>query len=131
MTRVNLIHPGRLHHSHLISEYRENPRVFGLVRKAQDRGLTPETCGAPDSYRMGSGHVKFFYPRLGFLVVRQMALIQEMKLRGYSPNHDSVHELGDGIEKHWFGQWTPTDACIAANLARLIEKLPHHYGERS
>lgn len=81
MTRINCIKPSELVRQHLISEYRELPRVFSLVRKAQDKGLQPSDIKAPRRYTLGTGHVKFFYDKLGYLVKRQQALIDEMQRR--------------------------------------------------
>lgn len=41
MTRINVIEPSRLSDQHLGAEYRELPRVFGLVRDAIARGERP------------------------------------------------------------------------------------------
>jgi hypothetical protein len=123
VTRVNLICVTELHHKHLVSEYRELPRVFGLVRRAQARGLTPETVVAPASYTMGTGHVKFFYTRLAFIMWRQVLLIEEMQRRGYKPGNVETSELTAGLDAHWFGAWMPTDADIAVSRTRIQEKL--------
>jgi len=87
MTRINLVPPATLARQHLVAEYRELPRVFGLVHKAQAKGRTPADCDIPKSYRLGAGHVTFFYDKLSWLLWRQMALIQEMDRRGYAVNH--------------------------------------------
>lgn len=123
MTRVNLICVTELHHKHLVAEYRENPRIFGLVRRAQARGLTPDTVVAPQSYTMGTGHVKFFYRRLGFILKRQELLIAEMLRRHYRPSNVELLDLAVGIDGHWFGDWSPTEADVAVSRGRLEEKL--------
>lgn len=123
MTRVNLICVTELHHKHLVSEYRENPRVFGLVRRAQARGLTPQTAGIPAAYTMGTGHVKYFYDKLGFILKRQELLVAEMLRRHYKPSNVELLDLAVGIDGHWFGDWSPTEADVAVSRARIREKL--------
>lgn len=123
MTRVNLIPVEDLHHKHLVAEYRENPRVFGLVRAAQARGLTPDRVVAPAVYTLGPGHVKFFYGKLNFLLIRQHLLVAEMLWRGYKPAHTDPDQLAVGIDDHWVGDWTPDEAAVAVSRARLQERL--------
>lgn len=123
MTRINLVKPEELHGSHLVSEYRELPRVFRLVRRAQARGLTPQTIRAPSAYTMGPGHVVFFYAKLDFLIWRQMSLVVEMRRRNYKVTYDEVVHLVAGIDRHWHGKWVPDEAAIAVSRARLQERL--------
>lgn len=85
MTRINCIPPSKLTGPHLVAEYRELPRVFPLVRAAILRGDVPGDPRNPADYRLGAGHVRFFYPRLGYLAQRQAALVAEMLARGYAP----------------------------------------------
>ena len=39
MTRINVVDPSELHNKHLMGELHEITRVYGLVRKAQDRKI--------------------------------------------------------------------------------------------
>ncbi|MBP7000765.1 pyrimidine dimer DNA glycosylase/endonuclease V [Amaricoccus sp.] len=41
MTRINVVPPEELSRAHLVAEYRELPRVFGMVRAMIARGLDP------------------------------------------------------------------------------------------
>ena len=81
MTRINCIPPRQLSREHLIAEYRELPRIFALVHAAIARGESPDDPRNPTSYTLGAGHVRFFYCRLGYLVKRQLAIIDEMRDR--------------------------------------------------
>lgn len=128
MTRINVISPRKLSNKHLVAEYRELPRVFGLVRRAIARGETATfTYRNYDRYVLGKGHVRFFYTRLRYLVRRYDALVQEMLRRGYKPNY--VAAQAHGIGPQWFGDWLPTSADVETNMARLRERDPHHYAE--
>lgn len=124
MTRINCIPVGELVAVHLVAEYRELPRVFGLVRKYQERGGRPDsiaTHGQPKTYVLGKGHVLFFYTRLRWCVRRHKELVAEMRRRGYRPNYPSPQV--EGLERHWFGDWEPDDAAMAINRARIKERL--------
>ncbi|TKT69834.1 pyrimidine dimer DNA glycosylase/endonuclease V [Aquamicrobium sp. LC103] len=122
MTRINCIPPAELTAQHLIAEYRELPRIFRLVRAAIARGERPDDHRNPHEYRLGVGHVRFFYSRLGYLARRQEALIKEMVSRGYSPNFTDPAGLLAGIAAEWCNDWTPSEAAIALNRARIAER---------
>lgn len=122
MTRINCIDVKRLSGKHLVAEYRELPRVFGLVRRAQQRGEQPDRSG---TYTMGKGHVRFFYARLRWLVKRHDELVREMRRRGYQPRYTEPQTDGIGVE--WFGSWTPMAADKLTNMARLRERDAKHY----
>ncbi|MDR5651311.1 pyrimidine dimer DNA glycosylase/endonuclease V [Ruixingdingia sedimenti] len=123
MTRINCIPPAELTTPHLVAEYRELPRIFGLVRAAIARGEGPGDPRNPGDYRLGPGHVRFFYPRLGWLARRQAALVAEMQARGHAPAFTDPWGLIEGIPADWCGDWTPTPAAMALNRARIAERL--------
>ena len=123
MTRINCIPPAELSGQHLVAEYRELPRIFALVRAAIGRGETPGDRRNPPSYTLGTGHVRFFYCRLGYLMRRQVAIIAEMRARGYRPAFDDPTGLIAGIPAEWCEDWEPTPEAIAANRARIAERL--------
>jgi len=125
MTRINTIPPRRLTDQHLLAEYRELPRVFALAAKAAS--VVP----VPATYTLGTGHVKFFYARTGYLAQRQQTIIQELLARGYNLTHRTAPAPVLGRD----ADWTPDDAADDINLARLREKLAKagarytHYGK--
>ena len=124
MTRINVIPPSELSRQHLGAEYRELPRIFGLVRKAILRGEAPDRNAIP-AYTLGKGHVRFFYPLLGYLADRQATIVSEMLARGYSPSHvDCLRALHADIPEAWWGSWQPSYAAEAINRARIAERTP-------
>lgn len=124
MTRINCILPSELAREHLAAEYRELPRVFGMVRGMVERGTTnPALAGIPPSYRMGKGHMKFFTDKLGYLLKRQKALVAEMWARGYQPNHTEPDNLLVGIPEVFHGDWEPNDKDLLISRARIQEQL--------
>ena len=123
MTRINCIPPSELTRQHLVAEYRELPRIFALVREAIARGERPADRRNPLEYTLGTGHVRFFYPRLGYLLRRQRLLILEMQARGYRPSFVEVDHLIEGIAEEWLADWEPTELAMAVNRARIAERL--------
>jgi len=123
MTRINCVPPEELHDKFLVAEYHELPRVYGLVKKAIARGMTPEDFAPFNEYTLGAGHVKFFYTRLKWLAERQASLVEEMLKRKMRPNYVNFDELFSGIRRAWFGDWVPDDHALMVNRNRLNERL--------
>jgi deoxyribonuclease (pyrimidine dimer) len=123
VTRINCIPPSELVGQHLVAEYRELPRIFALVRAAIARGERPDDPRNPLEYRLGAGHVRFFYSRLGYLAKRQADLVTEMKARGYQPTFTDTESLLDGFPPAWCADWQPTEEALAANRARIADRL--------
>lgn len=71
MTRINIIPVKFLTDQHLLAEYREITRVSKLARTPKQN----ETF--PTEYRLGTGHVKFFYNKGAYLQRRTAELYQE------------------------------------------------------
>jgi deoxyribonuclease (pyrimidine dimer) len=125
MTRINCVPVASLCQKHLVAEYRELPRIFGSVRKAIARGEQADDDRNPPTYRMGKGHVRFFYPRLNYLASRQAAIVCEMKRRGITVNFEApTREQYSDIPDEWFGHWQPTAKAIDINSARIADRLP-------
>lgn len=122
MTRINVVPPAELSGPHLVAEYRELPRIFGLVQKAAARGERPDDRRNPPAYVLGPGHVRFFYPRLDFLARRFAALVEEMRRRGYAPSFSAIPTAAGAIPGEWWGSWEPDPAALALNRSRIAER---------
>lgn len=122
MTRINCVDPSTLHTKHLVAEYREIPRIFNLVRKHH---LSKNKLIAPSVYTLGTGHVKFFYDKLGYIVERYSALIAEMLKRGYNPSFTNTlrSDFSDIPAKYW-NNWTPDIEAIRINVIRIADRMP-------
>ncbi len=123
MTRINLVDPKELHQKHLVAEYREIARVFALSRKAQFDVMRGKK-DLPKEYTLGTGHVLFFYNKLGYILNRYKALPTEMVSRGYSPNPIPEEDLIFKIDKKMFGDYIPTEEAIKINRARIYDRMP-------
>lgn len=116
MTRINVVPVGELSNNFLMAEYREITRVYRHVRKQQLSGKTPKI---PDTYRLGTGHVTFFYDKLLFINKRYQELIKELYSRDYRINPISINVLTLDLDTKWFNDYTPTTEAIATNQERL------------
>jgi hypothetical protein len=127
MTRINVLDPADLSAPHLLAEYREIMRVFGLASAANKRSFWTQ----PPSYRMGAGHVKFFFDKLGWIEKRHKALVEELRVRGYSPMiEDPAGAWRLVIPENLWNDWEPNDLDRETNWLRLVERDPKHYRRR-
>lgn len=116
MTRINLIDPQDLTDQHLVAEYRELPRVFTLAQQWLDRGKPGDI---PPTYRMGAGHVRFFYDKTDYLSKRQALLIAECQRRGFDIAHVQAPAPIEGATSGWL----PDVLALTRNLRRLLDKV--------
>ena len=138
MTRINCIPVEELTDKHLLAEYRELPRVSALTWKWSqnsantswiDTDLADEkvyrTWNLPRQYRLGTGHVKFFYNKGEYLRKRfEEQIVPEMQRRGFKTNFTKYRSHPDGMNQ----DWTPDDAAIQVNRARIKERLDDNAG---
>lgn len=124
MTRINVVPVTELTDKHLVAEYRELPRIFGLVRRAVARGVKRDDIEAPDEYVLGKGHVKFFYDKLLWLSWRHVYLVNEMERRGFKPNfRENLRVSFRDIPTEWWNDYVPTDDARAINRKRIEDRL--------
>lgn len=116
MTRINVVPVTELCDKHLLAEYRELPRVFKLARTC------PE---APLEYTLGSGHVKFFYNKLTFLIRRYKQLVEECQSRGFRVNYtESLERLPDvDPPDELFNDYIPTKEALHINRERIADRI--------
>ncbi|PID87396.1 endonuclease [Candidatus Gracilibacteria bacterium] len=123
MTRINLINPAELVDQHLIAEYRELPRIFGAIRKKLKNN---KEIKVGKEYKMGIGHVIFFYDKLGFLEKRYYEIVKECKKRGFNIKFDSIN-LSD-VPKKYKKDFFPSPKDIRISESRIKEKLKSKKG---
>ena len=124
MTRVNVVPVQELSDVWLLAEYRELPRV-----------LKQPVClmGAPASYQLGAGHVKWARRHGVFACKRMEQLVRELKYRGFHPVHTSG--LWNFVQPY-MEDYTVTLRDKQKNRARLRTKyltnpLAHNWTKRT
>lgn len=125
MTRVNLIDPKQLTDQHLFAEYREITRIFALVEQSVNKyGISNTLKKIPKSYRLGAGHVLFFYDKLAFIERRYQVLRDELLDRGVNITlKDSISEYRESIPDVFYQDFCPSDDELKLSLGRIIEKI--------
>lgn len=118
MTRINAgVHPQELPSKLLLAEHREITRIPNAVRSGRAK-----LVNLPSGFKLGSGHVKWFYTRLGYLHRRYLRLWYECKRRGFDVT--SKHEAfsREGIPAECFHDWEPTEHDRQLIIARIESK---------
>lgn len=85
MTRINAnIPPANLIDQHLLAEYREMVRIPSAVKKYLKSGKKMPKI--PEKFKLGPGHVVYFYDKLKFLHNRYIAIKKELDNRNTANN---------------------------------------------
>ena len=115
MTRINVgIPPAELINQHLIAEHREIKRIPNCIAKGKYN-----MDGQPNKFKLGVGHVKFFYNKLLYLKNRYISLYDECIYRGF--NVQNYINAWDNIPKELMGDYIPTENDRKLIQQRIIE----------
>lgn len=77
------------------------------------------------AYTLGTGHVKFFYDKLGYIEKRYTALINEMLRRGYKPTYSNTMRIDfSDIPNIFWKDWTPDANSVIINQQRIADRMP-------
>ena len=107
-----------LSNEHLLGENHEITMVYNLARKVQHEVIRGSKK-LPLHYTLGTGHVLFFYNKLGFISERYAEITEELRRRGYSTNPIPLEKLEEGIDKRMFFDYTPTQDALEINRQRM------------
>lgn len=122
MTRINAgVHPAELPDKLLLAEHREITRIPNAVRR-----LNPSLDNLPETFRLGTGHVRFFYDKMAYLCFRYLRLQTECERRGFQVT-DNVSAFAR-IGNQNFGNYSPSPAdrqlVVDRIRSRGFELLP-------
>lgn len=117
MTRINCGIPVKeLCDKHLMAEHREIKRIPNCVKRGRYN-----LENQPKLFTLGTGHVKFFYDKLGYLKKRYIEIHNECKYR--NKNVTDFTNAWEGIDPKLMGDYSPTDRDRAIVRERINERL--------
>ena len=117
MTRINVgIPPVELVNQHLLAEHREIKRIPNCVSKGKYN-----MEGMPDKFKLGTGHVKFFYNKLLYLKNRYIKLYEECIKRGF--NVQNYIKAWDNVPEELMNDWKVQWYDIRIIKERINERL--------
>jgi hypothetical protein len=117
MTRINCgIPPKQLTDKHLIAEHREIKRIPNCIAKGKY-----SLNGQPKEFKLGTGHVKFFYDKLLYLKNRYDKLYAECLVRGFNVQY--YGEAWNNVPHELLNDYKPTVRDTRIVQQRIDEKL--------
>lgn len=117
MTRINIVPPVELCDQHLLAEHRELTRIPNLVAKGKF-----SLSGQPADYKLGTGHVKFFFDKMQFLYERYNLLHEECLARGFNVKNIWPENLTK--DEFFWKNYIPTESALAENRERIKIRMP-------
>lgn len=117
MTRINCGIPVQeLHNKHLLAEHREIVRIPNTITSGKAK-----IDNIPETFRLGTGHVKFFYNKLWYLQKRYIELYKECLRRGFLvQNYLTAFE---DVPPDLFNDYVPTEQDNQIVRERILERL--------
>ena len=113
MTRINVgIDPTELPTKLLLAEHRELKRIPNMVRENR-----VNLTGIPARFTLGTGHVKFFYNKLGYLKDRYHKIYNECVARKCNVQYYGASF--EGIPENLMSEYHPS----SADREILIERI--------
>lgn len=116
MTRINVVPVEELCNVHLFAEHRELTRIPNTIVN----GKAILDGKYPKEYTLGTGHVKFFYPRLKYLHKRYQMLHNELCNRGYRV----TYIWPENVPERLYNDYEPTEEALTINRERIKERIP-------
>lgn len=116
MTRINVVAVETLCDKHLLAEHRELTRIPNTIVS----GKAILDGKYPKEYTLGTGHCKFFYPRLKWLHERYNQLHQECLYRGFNVQYI----WPDNVPMRLYNDYQVTQEAIDINLERIKIRIP-------
>src|SRR5574343_406669 len=131
MTRINAdLKFNEISDNHLAAEYGELPMVFAALRRSLKTKSKNEILrNIPTQFTLNTGHVRFFYDKLGFLLNRYERIKTELIKRNYKldENRNFVY---DDLPKECFNDWKATEKdndIIRERIKQKIAMKPYWY----
>lgn len=122
MTRIDIINPACMFDQHIVSGYREIPRVVTKVRNLlKTKSIEEILKRIPNDYVLGTGHVSYFYDKLLFIKKRHDLLKLEGELRGF--NLKAIAIDLEGIPEVFKKDFAPSEKNVILNISRIGEKI--------
>lgn len=117
MTRINIgIPPKELTPRHLLAEHREIKRIPNSISKGKYN-----LKNIPKEFKLGKGHVSFFYDKLLYLKNRYEEIYSECLHRKFKISY--YGSAWDDVPKELFNDYEPTERDRELIRERIAQRL--------
>jgi deoxyribonuclease (pyrimidine dimer) len=117
MTRINAgIRVEELNNSMLFSEYRESKRIPNMIKNGR-----AVVKNIPETFKLQSRHVAFFYNKILYLSKRSDELYKECLKRGMKV--EDYSESYRNIPPHLYNDWQETEEARQLLKERINQRL--------
>jgi deoxyribonuclease (pyrimidine dimer) len=128
--RINIVPPSELMDQHLMAEIREIKMLPKSLVRSLNSKKGVDFNSLPTKYTMGTGHGKFFYDKLLFIIKRFFKLLEEADKRNFKLQ-ESTKSLFDIdyeyspylLDARLFNDYTPSDEDLEVNRSRIRDRL--------
>lgn len=122
MTRISVgVHPRQLCDQMLRAEHREIKRIPNTIINRLKDGKSILMHDAPKEFKLGKGHVKFFYNKIAYLHARWIMLDDECERRGFKMQ--DYTEAFVNVPCEYYGDWECTDEAKKLVVERIEERI--------
>lgn len=125
MTRINVgIKPANLIDQHLLAELRELPRLYALSYNQN------KNANMPPQFKLGPGHVLFFYDKMKYIHDRHILLLKEYVKRFNKP----YKYQEPTIREECYNDYNPSENDRLLLVERICERIdnmrqpPRYFG---
>ena len=121
MTRINVIPAKLLLDQHLLAEKKEINQLAGQLTKSL-RSINWTYSTLPNEFTLGTGHVKFWYLRGGFIRQRYKEVYDECVDRKFNVK-DNFNDVWLNKPSIFNRNYSPTDSAIALIKSRISDRV--------
>lgn len=119
MTRISAsIRPNELCDKMLMAEHREIIRIPNTIKSGKAKVNLSKISPV---FKLGTGHVTFFYNKLKYLHNRYKLLYLECKDRGF--NVQDYNSCFEGLPEHLYKDWSENEEVRKIVVERINERL--------
>ena len=121
MTRINLVPTEELSDQHLVAEWNEISHVPAALKRSLNAKKPNITI--PEKFKLGAGHVMFFYNKGKYLHKRHEELRAECLRRGIKADPDRHAIREEQFPPEYWNDWDPTDQDLLVIRQRIQERI--------
>mgnify|MGYP001317161714 FL=1 len=121
MTRINLVPTEELSDQHLVAEWNEISHVPAALKRSLNAKKPNITI--PEKFKLGAGHVMFFYNKGKYLQKRHEELRAECLRRGIKADPDRHAIREEQFPPEYWNDWDPTDQDLLVIRQRIQERI--------